>query len=86
MNLLECGHNGIGMVTCDRSHEAGVRCKGKLCNVLCINAWCTCSTRITVLGFCTAFPNKNSHVGCFLKLFSSNDFRPKSILYSRRMN
>ena len=30
MNLLECDHNGIGMVTCDRSHEAGVQCEGTL--------------------------------------------------------
>ena len=58
INLLECGHNGIGMVTCDRSHEAGVRCEGKLCNVLAqcpvqmrSKDYCTC--------FCTAFPNKN---------------------------
>ena len=30
MNLLECDHNGIGMVTCDKSHEAGVQCEGTL--------------------------------------------------------
>ena len=34
INLLECGNNGIGMVTCDRSYEAGVRCNGKLHIVL----------------------------------------------------
>ena len=27
-NVLDCDHNGIGVVTCDRSHEAGVQCEG----------------------------------------------------------